>query len=451
MAAQILPFPKPVAAPQSPVASYVWLGEAHRKLADLHAAGHFPAQRIVVEASRIRHQRDLISAVRDAGGEVILDPEVAELAALGRFAGRVHRAPWALPEGEGPLGPEHFRASARTDVIGKIARLAVAERVTAVLAPTHHMADPAYADWLSVDIASCLALRKALDREGGSTIGIDYALIISNAMLNDASRRGTVLSALTDLPFDNLWVRTGAFGADAGPLQMQRYLAALGGLHNLGKPVIADHVGGLPAFAALAFGAVSGIALGIGERERFDTTDWHRPPEPRSEDSAFGRAVRVTVPGLNRTLKRAELDVLASAKNGRRICGCADRGCCPHGYTSMIADPRGHAARQLFRAIEAIEAVPDLRRETYFIDGPLKAADMKAREIKALRPEVSEAQRQNVDGEALMKRLADHSRKIEKLRTTLERVHESRGADAPRARPAELRGMESSRQAKRQP
>lgn len=452
MAALILPFPKPTVAPTSSIGAYVWLGEAHRKLADLHAANHFRAKRIVVEASRIRHQRELISAVRDAGGEVVLDPEVAELAAAGRFNGKARRAPWALPEGEGTLGPDHFLAGAKTDVIGQIARLAVAEGVTAVLAPTHHLGDPAYANWLSVDAMSTLALRQALDREGGTSIAIDYALIIPGPMLNDAARRGSVMAALTDLPFDNLWVRTAGFGADAGPLQMLRFFTALSGLHNLGKPIIADHVGGLPALAALAFGVASGIALGVGERERLATPDWHKVPEPRSEDDVmFRRSVRVAVPGLGRSLTRAELDVLASAKNGRRVCGCADRACCSHGYQSMISDPRGHAARQLFRALEGLEAVPDLRRETFFIDGPLRMADIKAREVKALRPDPSEAERQKVSVESLMKRLDDHSRKIEKVRTTLERLHETRNADVPRARAPEQRGNGASKPAKTQP
>jgi len=94
---------------------------------------------------------------------------------------------------------------------------------------------------------------------------------------------------------------------------------------------------------------------------------------------------------------------------------------------------------------------PDRRRETYFINGPLVAAEMKARQIKALRPDAAEAARLNVNVESLMKRLVDHSRKTEKLRTTFERVHESRNADAPRARATELRGKDSSRQAGRQP
>lgn len=78
-------------------------------------------------------------------------------------------------------------------------------------------------------------------------------------------------------------------------------------------------------------------------------------PSPRA-----GSGVRLA----HRTLTRAELDVLASAKNGRRICGCPDRACCPHGYKSMLEDPRAHTARQLFKTITDLEALPNLRRET---------------------------------------------------------------------------------------
>lgn len=165
----------------------------------------------------------------------------------------------------------------------------------------------------------------------------------------------------------------------------------------------------------------------------------------------FGRTVRIAVPGLYRTLTRAELDVLASAKNGRRICGCPDRACCSHGYKSMLEDPRAHAARQLFGTIADLEAVPDLRRETFFVDGPLRAADLKAREIKALRPDPSEAERQNVDVENLMKRLDGHSRKVEKVRTTLENLHERRGQDESRARVSEFRSTGTLKPVKRQP
>lgn len=153
----------------------------------------------------------------------------------------------------------------------------------------------------------------------------------------------------------------------------------------------------------------------------------------------------------HRHLTPTELDVLASAKNGRRICGCPDRACCPHGYKSMIEDPRAHTARQLFRTIGDLEAVPDLRRETYFIDGQLGEADQKARAVRALRPDPSAAARHKLNVENLMKRLDDHSRKVEKVRATLENLHETRGPDAPRACVSELRSAGTTKSSKRQP
>ena len=236
---------------------------------------------------------------------------------------------------------------------------------------------------------------------------------------------GLTLIEQLALRCDRRWIAKGA--------------ATISGLHNLGKPIVADHLGGLVGFAALCFGAVSSLAAGIGEKERFDGRGWHKEPAPLVEDAKFGRSVRVSIPGLHRSVTLKELDVLASAKNGRRLCGCNDRSCCQHGYIDMVADPRGHAARQLFRAISAIEEVPDLRRDTHFLDGPLVHADRRAREIKGLRPSQAEAERHGIDGNELMKRLLTHSRHVEKLRSSLEHIHEARGDEGPRARPIEFR------------
>lgn len=110
MAAQILPFPKPGAGAASPLACFIRVGEAHNRLADLHAAGHLPARQVVIEASRFRHQREPVSALRESGAEIVLDAEAAERAAPARFAGHSRYAPWASPDG--PLGPDHFRETA---------------------------------------------------------------------------------------------------------------------------------------------------------------------------------------------------------------------------------------------------------------------------------------------------------------------------------------------------
>lgn len=101
----------------------------------------------------------------------------------------------------------------------------------------------------------------------------------------------------------------------------------------------------------------------------------------------------------------------------------------------MIDDPRRHAAYQAFSRVRALEDIPRLSREHYFINGPMAEADRLARSIKQLKPSDSEAALREIDSSKLMKRFHDYSRKLEKFRTTLEKIHEARSDETPRARP----------------
>lgn len=435
MSTTILPFPLTASA-KPRFAHFVRIGEAHKRLADLHASGRLPADRVVVEASRLRYQKELIEAIRDDGAEIVLDSEVAELAAPGKFKGHSRHAPWALCAQGQPLGPEHFKPNATSDVVGQVARLAVETHANTVLALTHNLGDPTFLNWLAVDGGTCARLRDALDREGGKHISIDYPVIAPHTLLNDSAFRGELAKVIADLPVDYIWVRASGLGADSGPLTMKRYLSAMAGLHNLGKPIVADQLGGLPGLSAMAFGAVSGVALGIGERERFDARAWYRPRPKRKDDDRFGRAVRVGIPGLGRSATIKELELLASARGGRPLIACGDRRCCLHGLEDMIADPRRHAAYQIFSQIRALEEVPHLNRERYFLNGPMTDAARLARNINKLKPSELEAELRNIDLPKLKKRFHDYSEKMEKFQSTLEAVYEARNDDTPRARPA---------------
>jgi hypothetical protein len=87
MAAQILPMPG-IKAPAQTAGHFVRLGETgHRQLADLHAEGRFSPQRVVVDASRLHYQKELISALRKSRTPIVLDTKAAELAAEAKFAG----------------------------------------------------------------------------------------------------------------------------------------------------------------------------------------------------------------------------------------------------------------------------------------------------------------------------------------------------------------------------
>jgi len=106
-----------------PVAHYLRLGAFHRQVEKLLAAGRLPVERVVVEASAFTHQKDVVGQLVDAGRELMLDTNVAELSAVGRYSGAAKSAPWA--QTEAPLQPEHFARGSSHDVIGKIARFAV--------------------------------------------------------------------------------------------------------------------------------------------------------------------------------------------------------------------------------------------------------------------------------------------------------------------------------------
>src|SRR5262249_30685411 len=158
--------------------------------------------RVVADASRVKHQKELLSAFRAKGAEIVLDTRAAELSSVEKHAGLAHFAPWAAIGGGKPLSPEQFDPKHTADIYGQIARFAVQYGIDAVLAPTHYVGDPLFAGWFNVDRKGCLALRRALDTEGGRNIAIDYPLILPHVMLNEDAARTEFVAGLADLPFD---------------------------------------------------------------------------------------------------------------------------------------------------------------------------------------------------------------------------------------------------------
>jgi hypothetical protein len=228
------------------------------------AAGQLPYQRFVANAGTFQRQRELISALRQAGRELVLDTNVAELSVIGRWQGAAQGAPWANQDGvltEAQLRPVRNDS----DVVGKIARFVIEHGIKRVLAPAHLLSD-ATDSWLQLDLRTSEALRVLLDREGGRDVAIDYPLIISNAALNDVAQRRAFVAALGRLPIDSIWLRVSGFGGETTAAALRKYISAARDFHALNKPVIADCVGGLSGLAILAFGAAGGIAHGASTR-----------------------------------------------------------------------------------------------------------------------------------------------------------------------------------------
>lgn len=67
----------------------------HRRAEHLWSANELTARRFVIEAANVQRQAGLLRTLRDAGAEIALDTNVAELSVKGRFGGAVRTAPYA--------------------------------------------------------------------------------------------------------------------------------------------------------------------------------------------------------------------------------------------------------------------------------------------------------------------------------------------------------------------
>lgn len=416
----------------SRIGHFVRIGTTgYRQFETLLGAGRMPVDSVVVEAAVVSRQGELIRSLQEAEREILLDTNVAELSCQGKFDGHAKGAPWADPEG--PLTPDHFRRGPNYEIVGKIARCAVQYGVDVVQSPTHMLVNST-SQWLGLDRASCVNLRRALDSEGGRDIAIDYPLMTTFAALRDPIQRRAFLASLKDLPFDNLWLRISGFGSDATAIGIRRYIGAVTELLTLEKPVIADGIGGLAALATLAFGAAGGISHGVAEKERFDASGWNKP---RSSDGG-GNERRILVPGLDRLLNMKQMEALMAAQGGRRICSCNDRSCCPHGWDDTQKDPKGHYLYQRYKQVRALSSVSEARRIQHFLDKDLAEANRLARKAARIR----------TSDESLRETLLRSSERLERMSPVLEELQKTIG-DGPRSAAPRQRSASGSNAARK--
>lgn len=414
----------------TPIGQFVRVGHSgHRQLETLFNAGRFPAKRVVIDAAQYDLQRDLINTLWEAGIEIVLDTNVAELSSVGRFSGAGQKLSWANKSR--PLIPSDFSGAKKRDVYKKIAEFVVEKKIDAVLAPTH-LNHGSRDEWMLVDVWSALLLRDALDEVGGNSVAIDYPLITSYASLRDTAHRRTFIKDLADLPYDNLWMRVAGFGADASAVGIRRYISVLSDFQAIDKPIVADFIGGLASLGVAAFGASSAIAHGVAEKERFDTGSWNVSPKK----GGGGQNGRLYLPGLDRHFKLDDAKEIMKARGARRLLACPDRDCCPLGLDDMLKDPKRHFLTQRQKQLLDLENTPDQRRIRRFLEHHLTAADRVARQVANLKIE--------------NKSIADALRKIpvrlDRMRSVLEDLENTIGSEVTRAKPLATRNSVQARE-----
>lgn len=371
-----------VLRPQSPpLAGFLRLGHTgHRKLADLHAAGRFPYRRIVVDAAHLVEQRDLLRTLKQAGCEIVLDPNAAEMATVGRFnSSSLQKLAWSNPDRPWEAGD--FGSHRNHDAAQAIAQFAVEADIAAILAPTH-LVDAATTGWRAVDLRLCEALRHELDRAGGREIAIDYQLITTSSVLKDALLRDKIAAEIASLPIENVWLRVSGFGATATGAGTRTFVESVRSLHAIGRPLIVDMAGGFAGLATMAMGAVAGISHGVGQKESFKASDWNKPPS-----GGGGAGARTYIPDLDRYFKEDQLQAIYAARGGRSRFSCNDGSCCPGGAEDMFESAHAHFLTQRHRQIEDLSNTPELRRTEHFLLRQLDPAIRSARFAAKLKIE----------------------------------------------------------------
>lgn len=395
-----------------PIRQFIRIGHSgHRQLETLLASGRLEIDRAVFEAANIKYQSELLNMLRVAGVEIVLDTNMAETATPGRFESIAKRLDWANKDR--PWSPSDFSRGANRDTTSLIAECAVTNRVKTVLAPTHLLGHkgPLH-PWFEIDRHMCVELRAALDSSGGRHIAIDYLLMVPYGCLMDAAQRRMLVARLAGLPFDNLWVRAANFGRDATPMGFQRYTVGLLDFHDLGKPIVADGVGGLIGLGVAAFGSVSALSYGVAQNERFDPGNWNRP---RKKSDGGGQAKWVYFPPLDLLLKTSQAAVLLNTRGARPFLACNDPMCCALGADDMLRSHKAHFLTQRKFQLENLSRIPETRRAGHFIDHHLREAERQAQRAAKL----------NTGDDVLTKALNRNSERLHNLRCVAETLHET--------------------------
>ncbi len=371
----------------------------HRRLEELHAAGTLKFNRSVFDAAHIDKQIVLLRALKGSGHEVVLDPKFAEMAAIGQFESSVRKLPCANPNA--PWKANDFGRESNFNPARLIAEFALRHGVDAVLSPSH-LVETVDDAWWDVDRSLTEQLRLELDRNGGSDIAIDYQVITTSALLRDHKGRGKIISAVENLPIQNVWLKISGFGATATGAGTRAYIESVRDLHAMGRPLIADAAGGFAGLAGAAFGAVTGISHGVCQKESFGANLWKRPRSGKGG----GTGTRIYIPDLDRYFTEEQLDAVFAAKGGKARVGCTDTSCCPR-REDQIEHSDAHMLTRRSRQLEDLSRVPELRRAEHLLLHLIDHVVRSARQCARLKLTDEKVARVVVEAKKRLIRLRD--------------------------------------------
>jgi hypothetical protein len=381
---------------------------------------------VVFDPGFMGPQEELRAEVRQRNLWGVLDPRMMELATASGFTERRAGLPWA---GKRPHTTADLSGQAGEGIMDSLAEFVAQEGFSAVLTPTHYLAQGAQDPWFGVDLALTRGLRWKLDMRGCQDVALYYVLALPMTVFHNAAHRTAFKAQLQGVEIDGIWLRVHPFGSGSGHVTVQRYIQGCRDLHGLSLPLVAEKTGsiGLPL---LAFGAVGGLESGVSSGEKFDFGRLSRPPKPGSR--GFAPQARVYVPGLGVFLDRDTARAFFDIRTLRANFGCT-AACCRRGAKDTIADPRRHFVYTRMDEVGAIGQVPVQLRPQQYLDTMLRpATDRLGRALQA----------DLADG--IRTRLEKERRKLDGWRHTLGEMSRTQpvitSAATPERRAARRRG-----------
>ena len=362
-----------IRAAPDPLGLYIRAGRNDQTtLLSFIAAGDASLSGVVFEAKRVPRQRELLSQVLDHKLDAVLDPQTQAMATVAGYGIAMDSLPWCAKRAH--THDDFARDLQRHHLAESIAQFVVAHGFTQVLAPTHLVAGPDD-PWLELDVATTNALRRALERCGVGHVQIIYSLAISYDAFRVTEKRAGILECLRAASVNAIWLSVEGCGSDSRGTRVTRYADAAADFHGLGKPIVADHVGGLVGLSLLAFGAVGGLAHGVTLGERFDTSHWRK----RSNSTPFAQHTRVYIPQLDWHLKRVDAEKLfETGAKAKAAFGCRDTNCCARGITSMLQASGRHFLYQRSREVGGLAQIPESLRTQRFLEEHVRPASDRA-------------------------------------------------------------------------
>lgn len=357
-----LPRPRRLRPSPARLGYYLRIGRNdHVTMSHLLAEGERAYLGLVIDAQHVTRHRELIGEATKLGLDVVLDTKSQQAEFVGGYSRGLGQLPWGLGRQSTIADYRGNEGMRRAD---EIAAFVNANGLSAVIAPTH-LVGSANDPWFQVDRIVAARLRSLLP----SDMALLYSLAVPMQLLRNPAERDALVEGLRGVHMDALWLKIENFGADATGDKMKLYIEAAEAFHDLGVPLIGDHVAGMPSLAGLAFGALGGISHGIMMFEGFKASGWRRPPSG---------APRTPSPRIY----LHELDLLVSREHAQafldhstRVRGqhaCRDTRCCPRAGRDMLEHPARHYCYTHARQVELVGAAPVDQRVGVFMDRILR-------------------------------------------------------------------------------